>query len=90
MTTSQNRTDWWESNANLLAVRDFAIQSGLLLRSSSDESDDSCVQVVSLTVLPSLFPAELFHLACEVQQDVNIMVDRVGCDHNFITQVLGR
>ena len=86
MTTSQN---WWESNANLLAVRDSAIQSGLLLRSSSDERDDSCVQV-SLTVLPSLFPTELFHLACEVQPDVNIMVDRVSRDHNFIAQVLRR
>ncbi len=36
---------WWKSMDNLVTVRDYAIHNGLLLRSSSDDMDDSCIQV---------------------------------------------
>ncbi len=54
---------WWESVDNLVTVRDYAIHNGLLVRSSSDDMDDSCIQVTFaflpsqppiLTVFPSL------------------------------------
>ncbi len=43
---------WWESMENLVTVRDHALLNGLLLRSSSDDADDSCVQV-TFALLPS-------------------------------------
>ncbi len=42
------------------------------------------------TLTPSVFPVELFKFAQAVQRDLNEMVDAVSCDHEFITQVLGK
>ncbi len=42
---------WWESMDNLVTVRDYAIHNGLLMRSSSDDMDDSCIQV-TFALLP--------------------------------------
>ncbi len=80
---------WWESEDNLVAVRDYAILNGLIGRSSDEEKDDSCVQA-PIILLPTLFPTELFHLAQDIQEDLNLMVETVSLDHEFITHVLER
>jgi len=89
MSVEQEAVEWWKSAANFAAIRDYALQCGLLLRVSEDPNDDRCTPV-SMTVLPSKFPEELFHLACAVQQDVNNLLDAVSRDHDFLETVLGR
>lgn len=82
-------SNWWQDKANIAAIRDYALQSGLLLKRTGDPKDDSCVQI-SVTLSASKFPAELFHLAYDIQSDINSVVDEISCDHEFITNVLGR
>ena len=79
---------WWQSETNIAAIRDYALQRGLLVRASEDPKDDRCMQI-AVTVLPTLFPEELFHLACDVQRDVNDLVHAVSQDHQFLVAVLG-
>ena len=82
-------SEWWQQEQNIVAVRDYAIQNGLLLRATKDPKDDRCVHV-ALTLVPSRFPEELFHLAHEIQEDINTVIDAVSRDHEFLTSVLGR
>ena len=89
MSVEHDAVEWWKSGANCAAIRDYALQCGLLLRVSEDPNDDRCTPV-SVTVLPSKFPEELFQLACAVQQDVNNLLDAVSRDHGFLESVLGR
>ena len=85
---SRTALQWWQSEANVLAIRDYALLRGLLIWASGDPRDDRCLQS-AVTVLPTFFPEELFHLACSVQKDVNELVHAVSQDRQFLTTVFG-
>ena len=86
--TTVSSLQWWQSETNLAAIRDYALQRGLLIRASKDPRDDRCLQS-AVTVVPTLYPEELFHLACSVQKNVNELVHAVSRDRQFLTTALG-
>ena len=81
--------EWWNSGANISAIKDYAIQQGLLVKSTRDPSDET-VTNVSVTLTPSLFPKELFDLACSIAADLNSLVDCVSRDELFLENALQR
>ena len=80
---------WWESQANIESIRDYAIQQGLLIRASDDPKDGRAVNI-AVTLFPSKFPQELFELAYSIAPDINDMIDAVSRDHQFLESVLKR
>ena len=84
-----SKQEWWKSSANISAIKDYAIQQGLLVRASRDPSDET-VTNVSVTLFPSLFPKELFDLARSIAADLNSLVDRVSRDELFLENELQR
>ena len=80
---------WWESKANIESIRDYAIQSGLLIKASNDPGDGRAVNI-STTLLPSKFPQELFDLASNIAPHINELIDAVSRDHAFLDSVLKR
>ena len=80
---------WWESKANIESIRDYAIQSGLLIKASNDPEDGAAVNI-STTLLPSKFPQELFGLASSIAEPINELLDAVSRDHAFLDSVLKR
>ena len=81
--------EWWKSSANISAIKDYAIQQGLLVKATRDLSDET-VTNVSVTLTPSLFPRELFDLACSIAADLNSLVDHVSRDQQFLESALER
>ena len=81
--------EWWSSHTNISAIKDYAIQQGLLVKTTSDPSDET-VTNVSITLTPSLFPKELFDLACSIATDLNSLVDGVSRDNLFLENALHR
>lgn len=81
--------EWWESCANIEAMKDYAIQQGLIVKASSD-SNNGTVTNVSVTLTPSLFPKELFELACSIAVDLNNLVDMISRDSWFLENTLQR
>lgn len=81
--------NWWDSRANIEAIRDYAIQQGLIIKATNDPSDGRVVNV-SVTLTPSIFPKELFDSACSIAADVNSLVDAVSRDHQFLENTLQR
>ena len=86
---SPHTQEWWESGANIEAIKDYAIQQGLIVKTSDDPSDET-VTNVSVTLTPSLFPKELFGLACSIAVDLNSLVDAVSRDASFLENTLQR
>ena len=84
-----SKQEWWKSSANISAIKDYAIQQGLLVKATRDPSDET-VTNVSVTLTPSLFPRELFDLACSIAADLNSLVDRVSRDELFLENALQR
>jgi hypothetical protein len=84
-----SKQEWWKSSANISAIKDYAIQQGLLVKATRDPSDET-VTNVSVTLTPSLFPRELFDLACSIAADLNSLVDRVSRDEQFLEDSLQR
>ena len=84
-----SKQEWWRSSANISAIKDYAIQQGLLVKATRDPSDET-VTNVSVTLTPSLFPRELFDLACSIAADLNSLVDRVSRDEQFLENALQR
>ena len=81
--------EWWSSRTNISAIKDYAIQQGLVIKATSDPSDETVIKV-SVTLTPSLFPKELFHLACSIATDLNSLVDGVSRDNLFLENALQR
>ena len=79
--------EWWKASADISAIKDYAIQQGLLVKATSDPSDET-VTNVSVTLTPSLFPRELFDLACSIAADLNSLVDAVSRDEKFLENAL--
>ena len=81
--------EWWASRDNIEAIKDYAIQHGLIIKATNDPSDVT-VTNVSLTLTPSLFPEELFELACLIAVDINSLVDAISRDTQFLESTLHR
>ena len=81
--------EWWSSRANIEAIKDYAIQHGLIIKATNDPSDQT-VTNVSVTLTPSLFPKDLFDLARAIAVDLNSLVDAVSRDFWFLENVLQR
>ena len=79
--------DWWLSRDHAHAIRDYAILLGLVKKPSTDAKDYSVTQV-SVTLSPFNFPSELFQHAVDVQRDINLLMDAVSQDQEFIARVL--
>lgn len=86
---SSHTHEWWKSDANIEAIKDFAIQQGLIVK-ASDTPGDETVTNVSVTLTPSLFPKELFGLACSIAVDLNCLVDVISGDAWFLENTLQR
>ena len=84
-----DENDWWTSKSNIQAIRDFAMLQGLIVKATNHPSDCSVVNV-SVTLTPSKFPAELFHLAHNIQRSINTLIDAVSRDDQFLNSVLER
>ena len=80
-------SEWWCDEANVRAVKDLATSRGLMVRSSRDKGEERC-QMVSVSIVPSMFPKELYELACTVQKDFNTLIEAVSRDHEFLTTAL--
>ena len=91
--TTMSDTDldsrWYENEANLKAVMDLAVYSGLVVKASADPTDFRVCNV-SLMAKPSLFPEELFATAQDVQPTLNSVVDAISQDQVFMTTALER
>ena len=84
-----SKQEWWKSSVNISAIKDYAILQGLLVKATRDPSDET-VTNVSVTLTPSLFPRELFDLACSIAADLNSLVDHVSRDEQFLENALQR
>jgi hypothetical protein len=86
-----SKQEWWKSSANISAMnsKDYAIQQGLLVKTTRDPIDEM-VTNVSVTLTPSLFSRELFDLACFIAANLNSLVDRVSGDKLFMENALQR
>ena len=84
-----SKQEWWNSRANISAIKDYAIQQGLLVKATRDPSDET-VTNVAVTLTPSLFPRELFDLARSIAVDLNSLVDHVSRDELFLENALKR
>ena len=89
MDPSPTEQEWWNSRTNISAIKDYAIQQGLLVKASGDPSDET-VTNISVTLTPSLFPKELFELACCIAVDLNSLVDGVSREALILENALQR
>ena len=89
MVEATNNQEWWKSPANIEAIKDYALQLGLIIKATNDPSDQT-VTNVSITLTPSVFPKELFNLACLTAVDINSLVDAVSNDPSFLENSLQR
>ena len=83
---SSSRQRWWESEAAIESIRDFAVQSGLLIKASGKEEGRAVN--VPVTLLPSKFPQELFELAYDIAPGINSLVDAISKDNEFLESTL--
>ena len=86
---SSSAAEWWASHDNIEAIKDYAIQQGLLLKATNDPNDGT-VTNVSVTLTPSRFPDELFKLAYSIAADINSLVDAISRDTAFLENTLQR
>ena len=84
---SSSRQHWWESEATIESIRDYAIQSGLLIKASGQEGRAVNIPV---TLLPSKFPQELFELAYDIAPGINSLIDAVSKNNEFLESTLTR
>ncbi|CAI9580594.1 unnamed protein product, partial [Staurois parvus] len=86
----------WEdvfSNAQLLEevapiAVDFALLQGVLMRTKESPNSSDVVNFAPFTLLPSPVPRSLFEQAKSVQEDFNLLVDRLSQNPTFLEQTL--
>ena len=82
-------SEWWQDEANIRSIKDLAASRGMVVRSSKDVGEERC-STVSVSIVPSKYPKELYELACTVQKDFNDLIEAVSKDHEFLTAALGK
>ncbi len=85
----QVKMEWWEDKKAVKAIRDFAILRGLIKWSSSNPCD-SLVVNLSVSLTPFKFSRDLFHQARSIQRDINLLVDAISRDYQFLLETLER
>lgn len=86
----------WEdvfSNAQLLEevapiAVDSALLQGVLMRTKESPNSSDVVNFAPFTLLPSPVPRTLFEQAKSVQEDFNLLVDRLSQNPTFLEQTL--
>ncbi|XP_053309196.1 glutathione synthetase [Spea bombifrons] len=67
---------------------DKALLQGVLMRTKDDPNSSEVVNFAPFTLLPSPVPKALFDQAKSVQEDFNLLVDRISQDPLFLEQTL--
>ena len=67
------------------SIRDLAISAGLIAFNNGDD-----IRNVSVSVKPSLFPAECFELAARLQPHFNRVLDEMSRDSATMTEIFSR
>uniref|UniRef100_A0A8C5PSA4 Glutathione synthetase n=1 Tax=Leptobrachium leishanense TaxID=445787 RepID=A0A8C5PSA4_9ANUR len=86
----------WEdvfSNEELLeeistVAVDKALLMGVIMRTKENPNSSDVVSFAPITLLPSPVPRTLFEQAQSVQEDFNLLVDRISQNPSFLEQVL--
>ncbi len=81
--------EWWKDSKAIESIRDFALLQGILKRSSS-KLDDLTLTNVSVALTPFKFPTQLFQHALTIQTHINLLVDAVSHDYQFLSDTLKR
>ncbi|GCB65671.1 hypothetical protein scyTo_0013487 [Scyliorhinus torazame] len=71
-----------------VAAKDAALLRGVLMRTKEDPSSTESTSYAPFSLFPSPVPKKLFTEAYEVQQDFNMLVDRISQDSEFLTKAL--
>ncbi|XP_038659610.1 glutathione synthetase [Scyliorhinus canicula] len=71
-----------------LVAKDAALLRGVLMRTKEDPSSTESTSYAPFSLFPSPVPKKLFTEAHEVQQDFNMLVDRISQDSEFLTKAL--
>ncbi|XP_078411004.1 glutathione synthetase isoform X2 [Cetorhinus maximus] len=71
-----------------VAAKDAALLRGVLMRTKEDPSSTESTSYAPFSLFPSPVPKKLFAQAHEVQQDFNMLVDRISQDSKFLTKAL--
>ncbi|KAE8576740.1 hypothetical protein XENTR_v10004304 [Xenopus tropicalis] len=67
---------------------DSALLQGVLMRTKASPNSSDVVNFAPLTLLPSPVPKALFEQAKSVQEDFNLLVDRISQDTDFLEKAL--
>nr|XP_020638061.1 glutathione synthetase isoform X1 [Pogona vitticeps]XP_020638063.1 glutathione synthetase isoform X1 [Pogona vitticeps]XP_020638064.1 glutathione synthetase isoform X1 [Pogona vitticeps] len=67
---------------------DAALLEGVLMRTKDDPNTSDVVNFAPITLLPSPVPSVMLEQAYSVQQDFNLLVDKVSQDTEFLESVL--
>ncbi|XP_055508707.1 glutathione synthetase-like [Leucoraja erinacea] len=70
------------------AAKDAALLQGVLMRTKEDPNSSETINYAPFTLFPSPVPTRLFTQAFEVQQDFNVLVDKISMDSEFLKQAL--
>lgn len=79
-------SEWWDDENTVQTIQDFAFLLGLIKLSAKENS----LTNVSFSLRPFKFPNELFQHACSIQQHINLLMDAVSQDVQFLSEVLKR
>ncbi|XP_013410748.1 glutathione synthetase-like [Lingula anatina] len=69
-------------------AKDWALTHGITMRTADRPTSSEVTNYAPFLLLPSPFPERLFHQACAVQQDFNLLYHRVAHDHDFLQSTL--
>lgn len=70
-------------------ARDFAVSNGILMI-PKDTPSPNLFSHAPFTLFASPFPKTLFQQGCDVQEDFNVLVDKISKDHEFLQTSLAR
>ncbi|XP_051887486.1 glutathione synthetase [Pristis pectinata] len=71
-----------------IAAKDAALLQGVLMRTKEDPTSSETICYAPFSLFPSPVPTELFTQAFEVQQDFNLLVDKISMDPEFLKKAL--
>ncbi|XP_067904711.1 glutathione synthetase isoform X2 [Heterodontus francisci] len=70
------------------SAKDAALLHGVLMRTKEEPASSETTSYAPFSLFPSPVPKKLFMQAFEVQQDFNILVDKISQDSEFLTKAL--
>ncbi|XP_072099857.1 glutathione synthetase isoform X1 [Mobula birostris] len=71
-----------------VAAKDAALLQGILMRTKEDPASSETICYAPFSLFPSPVPTKLFTQAFEVQQDFNVLVDKISMDSEFLRRAL--